>query len=189
MAADMSPRASRLPYLFAGVALVLVVGLAWVNRDRFQPVGPGSDAPSFQATSLAGDTVGLASYQGNVVLLNIWATWCPPCREEMPSMERLHRDYEDEGLRVVAVSIDAPPGQTDDFGRPGGDLEAFAERYDLTFTILHDPRGRIQDVYQTTGVPESFVIGKDGVIYKKVSGATEWDAPENRRLIERLLGG
>lgn len=183
----MTSRASRLPYLFAGIALLLVVGLAWVNRDRFQPVGPGSEAPAFQARSLKGDTVGLASYDGSVVLLNVWATWCPPCRQEMPSMERLYQDYRDEGLRVVAVSIDAPAGETDAFGREGGDLEAFAERFGLSFTILHDPRGRIQEVYQTTGVPESFVIGKDGVIYKKVSGATEWDAPENRRLIERLL--
>jgi len=183
----MTSRASRLPYLFAALAVVLVVGLAWASRDRFQPVGPGSEAPAFQAPSLEGDTVGLSEYEGQVVLLNVWATWCAPCRQEMPSMERLYQTYGDDGLRVVAVSIDARAGSTDEFGRPGGDLEAFADRHDLTFTILHDPRGRIRDVYQTTGVPESFVIGKDGVIYKKVSGATEWDAPEHRRLIERLL--
>ncbi len=183
----MSSRSSRLPYVFAGLALVLVVGLAWVNRDSFTPVGPGSEAPEFAATTLEGDTVGLGAYEGNVVLLNIWATWCFPCREEMPSMQRVYERYRDRDFEVVAVSIDAPAGKRDDFGRPGGDLEAFAEKYDLTFQILHDPSGRIQETYQMTGVPESFVIGKDGVIYKKVTGATDWDAPQNRRLIERLL--
>jgi cytochrome c biogenesis protein CcmG, thiol:disulfide interchange protein DsbE len=74
-------------------------------------------------------------------------------------------------------------------GRPGGDLGAFADEYGLTFPILHDPAGDIQRTYQTTGVPETFLIGKDGIIYKKVAGGTHWDADVNMGLVRRLLEG
>lgn len=183
----MSARSSRLPYVFAGVALLLVIGLAWANRDRFTPVTPGAPAPEFEARTLEGDTMGLQDFRGKVVLLNIWATWCPPCVEEMPSMQRLYEEYEDADFEVVAVSVDAQQGETDEFGNPGGDVAEFVESMGLTFRILHDPSGRIQQTYQTTGVPESFVIGRDGVIYKRVTGATEWDADQHRELIDRLL--
>jgi peroxiredoxin len=102
-------------------------------------------------------------------------------------MQRLYEQLEGEDFEILAVSIDAPAGSFDLFGREGGDLVTFAEELELTFPILHNPSGDIQQIYQTTGVPESFVIGKDGVIYKKVAGDTEWDAPENVELIRRLL--
>ncbi len=184
----MPRRPSRVPYLVAGVAAVLVVGLAWVQRDRFTPVTPGRPAPEFTATTLDGTPRSLSDYRGRVILLNIWATWCPPCREEMPSMQRLYETIRSEDFEIVAVSVDAAKGQVDEGGREGGDLRAFAEEFGLTFPILHDPSGRIQRIYRTTGVPESFVIGRDGIIYKKVAGATRWDAPENVQLIHRLLG-
>ena len=78
-------------------------------------------------------------------------------------------------------------GETDQVGRPGGDLRAFADSLGLTFTLLHDPSGEIQNLYQTTGVPETLLVGRDAVIYKKVAGPTEWDAPEHQELIRRLL--
>ena len=120
-------------------------------------------------------------------MVNIWATWCSPCRYEMPSMERLHQRFKDDGLRILAVSVDAELGKTDQGGRPGGDLRAFADSLGLTFTLLHDPSGEIQNLYQTTGVPETLLVGRDGVIYKKVAGPTEWDASEHQELIGRLL--
>lgn len=88
---------------------------------------------------------------------------------------------------MVAVSIDAAPGTADAGGREGGDVEAFAKEYGLTFDIWQDPSGEIQRTYRTTGVPESFVIDRDGVIVKKVIGATEWDSEANVALIRRLL--
>lgn len=103
-------------------------------------------------------------------------------------MQRLHEAMAGTDFQILAVSIDAPKGQQDPFGREGGDLAAFAEEMGLTFTILHDPEGRIQGTYQTTGVPETFLIGRDGIIYKKVAGGTAWDAPENQELVRRLLG-
>jgi len=168
----------------AGAIVLLVLG----NRDRLRPVVPGNRAPSFTAYDLEGSARSLKDYRGKVLLVNIWATWCSPCREEMPSMQRLYEAIDDEGFEILAVSIDAPFGETDTSGRRGGDLERYAEAVGITFPLLHDPSGEIQEVYQTTGVPESFVIDRKGVIYKKVAGATAWDAPQNIDLIRRLLG-
>ncbi len=183
----MSKKPSNLPYLIAGILALVVILAAWMSRDRFQPVGPGARAPVFEVVTLDGEPASLLDYEGKVVLLNIWATWCPPCVYEMPSMQRLYEDFEGEDFEIVAVSIDAPRGERDGVGRRGGDIREFAETHSLTFPILHDPEGRIQRTYQTTGVPESFVIGKDGVIYRKVSGATEWDQPQYIDFIRRLL--
>ena len=102
-------------------------------------------------------------------------------------MERLYRELHGEGFEILAVSVDAPSGERDDLGRLGGDLGAFAESLDLTFPILHDPSGEIQESYQTMGLPASFVLDRDGVIARRVDGSTEWDAPGNVRLIRRLL--
>lgn len=169
--------------------IVVLIGMGWLVRDRFLPVEVGTTAPNFSATDLQGNPVALSDLRGEVVLLNIWATWCPPCLEEMPSMQRLHEAYGDRGLRIVAVSIDAPLGVRDRGGEVGGNVEAFARRMGLTFTIWHDPAGEIQRIYRTTGVPESFVIDRSGNIVKKVIGATEWDSEANRDLIRRLLEG
>lgn len=178
----------RVTHALAAAALAGVLLAAWLNRERFAAVGVGSGAPEFRAFDLEGTPKSLSDFDGRVVLLNIWATWCPPCKQEMPSLQRLYERMGGEEFEVVAVSVDARPGETDPFGRPGGDIRAFADSLGLTFTILHDPSGRIQDLYRTTGVPESFVIGRDGVIYKKVIGATEWDATEYQALVARLLG-
>ncbi len=180
-------RPSNLPYLVAVLVAAGVVGFAWIGRERFQPVGPGAQAPIFEAVTLDGEPATLRDFAGKVVLLNVWATWCPPCVWEMPSMQRLYDEFEGQDFEVVAVSIDAPAGQRDVLGRPGGDIRAFADSLSLTFPILHDPEGRIQRTYQTTGVPESFLIGRDGRIYRKVSGATEWDRPQYIEFIQRLL--
>lgn len=171
-----------------GLILVLV-GFGWLVRDRFLPVEVGTAAPEFHATDMEGNPVQLADLRGEVVLLNIWATWCPPCRDEMPSMQRLHEEYGPRGLHIVAVSIDAAAGRVDAAGRPGGDVGAFAEEMGITFPLWLDPEGGIQRTYRTTGVPESFVIDRNGDIVKKVIGATEWDSDANRDLIERLLEG
>ena len=183
----MKKKHSRLPYLLVVLGLAVVVLMAWVKRDHFTPVGPGMPAPQFQAQDRDGNPVNLATYGDQVVLLNVWATWCPPCVKEMPSMQRLYEELADDDFEIVAVSVDAPSGQRDAAGNPGGNVWQFADSLGLTFPIVHDPEGRIQRQYQTTGVPESFVIGRDGVIYRKVAGATEWDAPQYVEFIRRLL--
>jgi peroxiredoxin len=163
--------------VFLAIGGVLGAGLA-LSGD-LAPVSIGSRAPAFRVTDLAtGDTVALADYSREVVLLNIWATWCGPCEQEMPSMERLHRELGPEGLKVVAVSIDDSDAN--------GVRRWVADR-NLTFQVLWNRSGDIQRTYQTTGVPESFVIDRHGVIVKKVIGATEWDHPTQKALFRRLL--
>lgn len=156
-------------------------------RDHFAPVGPGSVAPEFMAVDLEGREVSLSDLRGEVVLLNVWATWCPPCRDEMPSMQRLYEQLGPEGLRIVAVSIDAASGLLDRGGRRGGNVRTFVREYGLTFDIWLDPKGEIQRTFQTTGVPESFVIDRRGLIVRKVAGASEWDAEAYVELFRRLL--
>ena len=179
---------ARSPYLWAMLGVAAVVTAAWVGRENYQPVLPGSLAPDFVVTAMDGSLATVEQYRGKVVLLNVWATWCAPCLQEMPSMQRLYEALEGTDFEILAVSIDVPVGQTDLGGMPGGDLEVFAADFALTFPILRNPTGDIQRVYQTTGVPESFVIDREGIIVKKIAGPTEWDAPENEELIRRLLG-
>jgi peroxiredoxin len=180
-------RVIRSPYFWSITLVASVVTAAWIGRERYQPVLAGATAPDFSVTTMKGEPVRLSDYGDRVVLLNIWATWCLPCREEMPSMQRLYEAIGDHDFEILAVSIDAPKGSADAAGRPGGDLKAFADEYGLTFPILHNPSGDIQRAYQTTGVPESFLIGKDGLIVRKVAGPTEWDLPVNQELVRRLL--
>ena len=185
----------------AAVVALLAVGLFVATRtmrDELVPVSVGGQAPDFKATPLlepvyqaaanatftsrevgAAAAKSLASYKGDVVLLNIWATWCAPCRAEMPSIERLHREFGPRGLKIVAVSVDDPGQQKA--------VRDFARELGLTFEILHDPTHDIQKAYQTTGVPETFVLGRDGVIRKKIIGATDWSSPGTRALVAQLL--
>jgi thiol-disulfide isomerase/thioredoxin len=163
--------------IVAVLAAALALGLK-LSPEIF-PVGVDSKAPDFRATTLAdGKLKSLADYKGQVVLLNVWATWCAPCRVEMPSIEHLYQELGPQGLKVVAISIDeAGPDVVREFVRERG----------LSFEILLNPSRTIERIYQTTGVPESFVLNRNGVIVKKVIGAAEWDSAVNRDLIRRLL--
>ncbi len=170
--------------IVAGIVIVLGGGLLAASHflgGELFPVSIGSQAPAFQAKELDSSAYkSLADYKGKVVLLNVWATWCPPCRAEMPSIEKLYRQYGPRGLNVVAVSVDDAVSEDA--------IRAFARDLGLTFQILHDPAGKIEQTYQTTGYPETFVIGKDGVIRKKWIGAADWNDQGNRALIAQLLG-
>lgn len=181
---------SRKQWIFLGVfvaVLAVLVGLGWRARERFLPMDVGTTAPDFTVTDLQGRKVSLKDLRGQVVLLNIWATWCEPCRQEMPSMERLYRQAGPKGLKVVAVSIDAAQNVRDDGGHAGGDVAAFVREFGITFPVWLNPEGDVQQLYRTTGVPESFIIDRDGSIVKKVIGATEWDTPDKLELVNRLL--
>jgi cytochrome c biogenesis protein CcmG/thiol:disulfide interchange protein DsbE len=186
-------RHSRLPYAIALVAMGVLVVLAWLGKGTLRPVIAGEPAPEFTATNLAGEPVRLSDYRGKVVLLNVWATWCEPCRLEMPSMERLrqmvHAMPGGEDFEILAVSVDATLEKPDALGRgvKAGDLETFAHELGLTFPIVHNAAGDVQSLFQTTGVPESFIVDRDGVIYYKYAGPTEWDVPQHLELIRRLL--
>jgi cytochrome c biogenesis protein CcmG, thiol:disulfide interchange protein DsbE len=171
------------------LAALLLSALIWTNRDRFTPLDVGSRAPAYTAYALDGGEVDLSSFRGDVVLLNIWATWCLPCVREMPALQRLHEELRPQGLRIVAVSVDAPRGALGAFGQPGGDVVEFRDRFGLTFDVLHDPTGDIQSRFQVNGLPTTFLIDRDGLIRRKVLGAAEWDQPRLADEIRRILEG
>lgn len=183
------PTSGRRAYWIAGAVVAAVVGAAWLARNRVTPVAAGYAAPDFVASNVAGDAVTLADYRGRVLLLNVWATWCGPCEEEMPAMQRLYERFSRDDFEIAAISIDAPPGRFDVLGNAGGDPVAFARERGLTFPVLLDPAGEIQRVYRTAGVPESFLIGRDGVIWKKVAGSWAWDSETAVSQVRRLVEG
>ena len=169
------------------LSVVVALGLALFAAtqylgDELFPVAVGSDAPPLRAVTLDATkrVKTLADYKDNVVLLNVWATWCEPCRVEMPSIEKLHREFGPQGLHVVAVSVD-------DAGTEAR-IRDFAKELDLTFEILHDPSQATKASYQIAGFPETFIIGREGTIRKKVIGAADWNSEANRALIRELLG-
>jgi cytochrome c biogenesis protein CcmG/thiol:disulfide interchange protein DsbE len=170
------------------IAVIAIMGglaLGAAALVKFSPdtrVEVGARAPELEVIDLAtGDSVSLRErYKGNVTLLNIWATWCVPCRVEMPAMQSVYDSLRSRGFRIAAVSVDEGDAT---------EVRNFAAELGLTFDILHDPSGRVQQIYQTTGVPESFLLDRDGVIVKRVIGAHDWNSPVNRQLVERLLDG
>lgn len=168
------------------LAIVAGLGLGAVALVKFGPkiegVEVGKRAPDYRTVRLgSSDSVSIhQEAKGQVTLVNIWATWCIPCRVEMPAMERLYQALGPKGLRILAVSIDEGNAK---------DVQSFVTELGLTFEILHDQTGDIQRVYQTTGVPESFLLDKNGVIVKKVIGEHPWSSPSNQRIIADLLGG
>jgi peroxiredoxin len=144
------------------------------------PLAPGDRAPGFELPALGGDqTLALESQAGRVVLLNFWATWCGPCEEEMPSMERLHRGLAAERFSLLAVSVD------DDAAA----VEAFRARLGLTFPILLDPDETAARLYQTTGYPESILIDAAGRVVERYVGPRAWDDPLYAERIRALLAG
>ena len=144
------------------------------------PVQVGSRVPDYKLVDLGtGDSVSLRDrYKGRVTLVNIWATWCGPCREEMPSMQEAYARLKPRGFAIAAISVDEGPVN---------DVKRFVRHFGLTFDILHDRTTRIQQVYQTTGVPESFLVDRNGVIVKRLIGSHNWASPANIAQIERLL--
>ena len=163
------------------------VALAIKLRPQLNPVEIGSSAPAFHATNLRTTRpASLDDYRGKVVLVNIWATWCPPCRAEMPSMEKLHKKLDGTDFRIAAVSVDGDPFHPEESQPPAG-IMAFANGLGLTFDILHDPSGAIRRSYDIFGVPESYLIDRKGLIVKRVIGAANWEDPVNEMLIRRLL--
>jgi peroxiredoxin len=146
-------RGTRLSILVLALGLLAITGCG----GAFPSYGEvGAKAPDYGAVTLAGDSVTLASLHGSPVLLNIWATWCPPCRKEMPDLQELHDRYSPRGLQVVGVSIDA--AGTDQAVRE------FLEEYGVTYTILRDPSDRISSVFMAQGVPVTVLIDAGGTV-------------------------
>lgn len=170
--------------LVVSVLTCLVLGvtaLVWYGPG-VDAVAVGVSAPNYRVVDLAtGDSIALRThYRGHVTLVNIWATWCGPCKEEMPAMQRMYDSLGASGFRIAAVSIDQDDPDA---------VRAFARDLKLDFDLLHDQSGGIQQAYQTTGVPESFLLDTTGVIMKRVIGAHNWASRVNVALVRHLMGG
>ena len=140
---------------------------------------PGALAPNASFVNHQGETVEIGEMQGDVVLLNFWATWCGPCVEEMPSLQALHERFEPKGLRIAAVSVD----QTSDVGFK------FARDQQLTMEILHDPGAKGAAVFQVRSIPLTFLIDRAGKVTSRVRGAGDWESAEMISLVQRALDG
>ncbi|MGH7583640.1 MAG: redoxin domain-containing protein [Gemmatimonadales bacterium] len=167
------------------IAIVLFVvvlggGGWWLVHSSPPRVAVGMPAPDFTATDLTtGKTVSLRDrYKGEVTLVNIWATYCDPCKWEIPAMDSLYHTLGPRGLHIAAVSVDIVSPTV---------VKKFAADYHMSFDVLHDGSGAIEETYQTTGVPESFLIDKSGHIVRIAQRAVRWNSPENQRIIEELL--
>ncbi len=138
----------------------------------------GEEAPNFQLRDLDGNMISLSQLRGKVVLLNFWATWCGPCRIEMPAMERLYRSYSRKDFEILAVSTD-PQGAA--VTRP------FQQEMGFTFPILHDAEYRIGLMYGARSLPMTFMVDRQGIVRQKVPGARDWGGPDARELIQALM--
>ena len=165
---------------FLMIAVVIGAATWLVLRPTPHRIAVGNPAPDFTATDVrTGKQVSLRKeYRGAVTLVNIWATWCGPCRQEMPAMDSLYQSLAPRGFRIAAVSIDTESVDI---------VKKFVADYHLTFDVLHDPKGTIEEIYQTTGYPESFLVDRNGQIIRIAMLATPWNSAENRRIIEALL--
>ena len=134
-------------------------------------------APDFTTEDAAGNRVSSRSFRGRVVLLNFWATWCPPCRLEMPSMERLYGEFREQGLEIIAVNFMEPRELVQDFAR---------ERK-LTYPMLLDPRSEVAEMYGVMRLPETVVIGRGGEVIAKATGYKDWYKEDVRELVSALL--
>jgi cytochrome c biogenesis protein CcmG, thiol:disulfide interchange protein DsbE len=149
------------------------------DTSSIRALQAGDPAPGYAAATLDGDSVSLASLRGEAVMLNVWATWCAPCREEMPLLEALHREYGADGLRIIGVSVDA--------AGMSRDIRRFVDEHDLTFTILHDPAERVSRTFRARAVPETYLIDRDGRMVRRWIGKFDPLAPDARRDVERAL--
>jgi peroxiredoxin len=161
-----------------GIFILLQGKNMFFNTPKPSRVKIGIPAPNFTLPELDGNTVSLTDYRGKVVLLNIWATWCPPCVEEMPSMESLYTSLRGKDFEILAVSIDTTGAKA---------VAPFMRKHQLSFPVLVDPKGTIKFLYGTTGVPESFIIDKKGIINQIIIGPKNWAAPEVVRFFRNLI--
>ena len=170
--------------LFFVVSLFFLIGmgpsLQGNNADGISPLNSdkivSSKAPDFALKDLNGKTVSLSSLRGKVVLLNFFATWCPPCRAEMPALNRLYKTLKPRGLEIYGISTDRP-----------GDIKDFLEGNKIDFPVVLDSDRSASKKYRVFSMPSTFLIDKNGMLIEKFYGEYDWTEPETKGKIEKLL--
>jgi len=169
-------------------AIILTLGFAWifVSADRSGTSTSGKIpapqqgflAPNFELKTLAGETVKLSDLRGQAVLVNLWATWCPPCRAEMQSIEKVYNEYKDQGFVVLAVNMTYQDNPSN--------IAPFVDEYNLSFPILLDRSNIVGKAYQLNSLPSSYFIGRNGIINEVVIGGPMAEALLRTRVEEIL---
>ena len=174
----------RLIVAVAGFVFITAMGTNCPAADDKKPVSPteidrldNSSAPEFSLKDLNGKPVTLSSLKGKVVLLNFWATWCPSCTSEMPSLNRLHNDMKNRGFEAVAISTD----------RSANEVREYIAKKSFNFQILMDEGRAVTRKYKVFSLPTTFLINKNGIIVQKFFGEYDWADPDIRKKIEKLL--
>ncbi|MFP6890979.1 MAG: TlpA disulfide reductase family protein [Nitrospinota bacterium] len=171
-----SARKRAIAIILTPVVVTVIWAFAAILTSGPAPTPPppaprvGQPAPVFTFPLLGGGTSSLSDYRSKVVLINIWATWCPPCIDEMPDLQNLYAQMKSKrvSFEILGVSIDALGAEP---------VRKWVDRFGITFPILLDPRGTVKKLYRTTGVPETFVIDPKGVLVRKFIGPRKWDGP------------
>lgn len=127
-----------------------------------QPVAVGMPAPPYSGLTLAGDSTSLATHRGRVVVLNVWATWCTPCRDEIPALQKVHEKFVARGLDVIGVSIDAEGDESK--------IQKFIREFGMTYPVWRDPSERVSATFLVLGIPSTFVVGRDGTVLFRHAG-------------------
>ncbi len=171
-------------YLIFLVVFLVLVGVVAYNMSTQNKGGmgmamneAGKEAQDFTLSDLDGNSVALSSLRGKVVFLNFWATWCPPCRAEMPSMQKLHEKMKGKDFAIVAVDV----------GERHSGVKAFIEKKEYTFMVLLDSEHRVSTNYQVAGIPTTLILDKQGKIVLRETGSRDWAAADIITKIEDLL--
>ena len=168
-----------LVFVLGAAVLAAVFSIVWMQSAKYEPLVVGKPAPDFTLSDLNDKPYRLSDFRGKVVFLNFWATWCKPCREEMPSMEILNKNFEKDGLVILAVSIDRVTTTKD--------IPPFVKGMNLTFPVLIDSWGKTDMPYKRMGVPETFIIDQQGVIREIVIGPRDWTRLDSLQVLTKLL--
>lgn len=170
---------SKVDLILKGLLAILVAALGWVIVSAVREqhvVVVGDAAPGFHITSDQGKQISPEDFGGKVLVLNFWASWCPPCVEEIPSLNRLAGETANSGVVVLGVSIDKNPKL----------YQQFRDRFHLSFQTFRDPDENISASYGTYKIPETYIIDRSGKVVRKIISNTDWTDPEMVRFVSSL---
>ena len=161
------------------LALVLLVGCEDIFKTSSPAPQSGGEAPAFTLPTLRGESVSLSEYRGKLVLINFWATWCPPCVEEMPSMEKLYKKMKGKPFEILAVSTIESESAVKEFVKKNG----------FSFSILLDKDGSVAEKYGVFSLPETYILDRDGKVVENIKGPFQWDTEKAIEYFNSLLEG